>query len=43
LQLDGWHEAWPNPKHCKQIAPSFEDFLERALGGGGRFFWLKKG
>jgi hypothetical protein len=40
--MDGWHEAWPNPKHCKQIACSFEEFLERALHSGGSFFWLKK-
>jgi hypothetical protein len=40
--MDGWHEAWPNPKHCKQISRSFEEFLEHALRSGGRFFWLKK-
>jgi hypothetical protein len=40
--MDGWHEAWPNPKHCKQIARSFEEFLERALRSGGRFFWLRR-
>ncbi|XXF78106.1 SMI1/KNR4 family protein [Myxococcaceae bacterium GXIMD 01537] len=41
--VDGWHEAWPNPKHCKQLAHSFEEFLMRALSSGGAFFWLKKG
>jgi hypothetical protein len=40
--MDGWHEAWPNPKHCKQIARSFEEFLEQALRRSGRFFWLKQ-
>jgi hypothetical protein len=39
--MDGWHEAWPNPKHCKQIARSFGEFLERALSSEGSFFWLK--
>lgn len=40
--MDGWHEAWPNPKHCKQITPCFEAFLEQALRSEGRFFWLKR-
>ena len=40
--MDGWHEAWPNPKHCKQIARSFGEFLDRALRSEGNFFWLKK-
>jgi hypothetical protein len=39
---DGWHEAWPNPKHCKQIARSFSEFLERALRSEGYQFWLKQ-
>jgi hypothetical protein len=40
--IDGWHEAWPNPKHCKQISNSFAEFLEGALRGGGSWFWMKK-
>jgi hypothetical protein len=40
--IDGWHEAWPNPKHCKQIAHSFSEFLEGALRSGGSWFWLKR-
>jgi cell wall assembly regulator SMI1 len=39
--IDGWHEAWPDPKYCDQIAPSFSDFLARALRDG-RAYWLKE-
>jgi hypothetical protein len=37
--IDGWHEAWPDPKYCEQIATSFSDFLERALRDG-QAYWL---
>ena len=37
--IDGWHEAWPDPKYCDQIANSFSEFLERALRGGPAY-WL---
>lgn len=40
--IDGWHEAFPDPRHCKQIARSFSEFLERALHSAGRHFWLEQ-
>jgi len=40
--FDGWHEAWPDPEYCKQIADSFSEFLEGALRSGGDWFWLKQ-
>ena len=39
--IDGWHEAWPDPKYCDQIASSFSDFLERALREG-QAYWLNE-
>jgi hypothetical protein len=39
--IDGWHEGFPDPRKCKQIASSFAEFLEGALRSGGRQFWLK--
>jgi hypothetical protein len=41
--IDGWHEAWPAPKHCGQIARSFSDFLERALHEGPAYWLEEKG
>jgi hypothetical protein len=38
--IDGWHEAFPDPKYCTQIAESFEGFLEKALHSDGFQFWL---
>jgi hypothetical protein len=40
--LDGWHEAWPDPKQCGQVARSFSEFLEAALRSKGHQFWLKR-
>jgi hypothetical protein len=40
--VDGWHEAWPDPKQCGQIASSFSEFLEEALRSKGRQFWLAR-
>ncbi len=40
--IDGWHEAFPDPESCKQIAASFSRFLEDALRSGGNWFWLKQ-
>lgn len=40
--IDGWHEVFPDPRHCKQIARSFSEFLERALRSAGRHFWLEQ-
>jgi hypothetical protein len=37
--IDGWHEAWPDPEYCDQIAASFSNFLERALRDG-QAYWL---
>jgi hypothetical protein len=39
--FDGWHEAWPVPEYCKQLAGSFSEFLEAALRSGGSWFWLR--
>ena len=39
--IDGWHEAWPDPKYCDQIATSFSDFMERALRDG-QAYWLNE-
>ena len=40
--IDGWHEAWPDPKQCGRIAGYFSEFLEQALRSNGRKFWLKR-
>jgi cell wall assembly regulator SMI1 len=39
--VDGWHEAWPDPKYYDQIASSFSEFLERALRDGPAY-WLEE-
>lgn len=39
---DGWHEGFPLPEHCLQIANSFSEFLAQALRSGGKKFWLKR-
>jgi hypothetical protein len=39
--LDGYHEAWPRPEYCKQIARSFSEFLEAALRSEGQPFYLE--
>ncbi|WP_370643921.1 SMI1/KNR4 family protein [Myxococcus sp. RHSTA-1-4] len=36
--LDAFHETYP--LEVRQIAASFREFLERALSGGNRLFWL---
>ncbi|MFL5343314.1 MAG: SMI1/KNR4 family protein [Hyalangium sp.] len=38
--IDGWHESFPDPTQCRQIASSFAEFLDGALRSGGRQFWL---
>jgi hypothetical protein len=38
---DGYHEAWPDPYYCEQLASSFSEFLEKALGSKGRLFYLQ--
>jgi hypothetical protein len=40
--LDGYHEAWPDPEYCEQIASSFSEFLEKALRSKGRLFYLRQ-
>lgn len=40
--MDGWHESWPDPKYCDQIANSFSEFLEEALRSEGRQYWLTR-
>lgn len=39
--FDGWHETWPDPAYCRQIARSFAEFLEGALRAGGPAYWLQ--
>jgi hypothetical protein len=38
--LDAYHETYPHG--ARQIAASFREFLERALGSGDRLFWLRE-
>lgn len=37
--IDGFHEAFPDPRYCRQIASSFSEFLERMLRSGGKSYW----
>ncbi|ADO67871.1 SMI1/KNR4 family protein [Stigmatella aurantiaca] len=39
--IDGYHEAWPDPAYCRQIASSFAEFLERALRTREPAYWLR--
>ena len=38
--FDGWHETWPDPKYCRQIASSFSEFLEQVLRTRRPAYWL---
>ncbi len=38
--FDVWHEGFPDPSECRQVAASFAEFLERALRSGGARYWL---
>jgi hypothetical protein len=40
--IDGWHEGFPDPEDCEQVAGSFSEFLEAALRSDGRKFWIKR-
>jgi hypothetical protein len=40
--MDGYREMFPDPEYCERIANSFSEFLGRALGSGGRHFWLEE-
>jgi hypothetical protein len=39
--FDGYHEAWPDPAYCRQIANSFSEFLEGALRARSPAYWLR--
>lgn len=39
--IDGDHETWPDPEHCRQFASSFSEFLEGALNARGPGYWLR--
>ncbi len=41
--IDGYHEAFPDPVYCPQIAASFSELLDRALRSEGRHFYLQTG
>lgn len=38
--VDGYHEAWPNPKYCGPVASSFSEFLEGILRTRRNLYWL---
>ncbi|WP_434391761.1 SMI1/KNR4 family protein [Melittangium boletus] len=38
--VDGYHEAWPDPKYCGPIARSFSEFLEQVLRTRRNLYWL---
>ena len=38
--VDGYHEAWPNPKYCGPVASSFSEFLEQVLRTRRGLYWL---
>jgi cell wall assembly regulator SMI1 len=38
--IDGYHEAWPDPKYCGPIARSFSEFLEQVLRTRRNLYWL---
>ena len=39
--VDGWREAWPDPKHCGPVASSFAEFLENVLRTRENLYWLE--
>ncbi len=39
--VDGFHEAWPNPKYCRQVAGSFSEFLGKVLRTREPLYWLE--
>lgn len=41
--INGYHEAWPDPEYCDQIASSFSEFLEKVLRSKGHVFYLQSG
>ena len=38
--VDGYHEAWPDPKYCGPVASSFAEFLEQVLRTRRNLYWL---
>lgn len=40
LLVDGYHEAWPNPKYCGLVAYSFSEFLAEILRTKRQLYWL---
>jgi hypothetical protein len=38
--IDGFHETFPDPEYCQQIAGSFSEFLQGALRSEGYEYWL---
>jgi len=40
--IDGYFEAWPDPKYCGPVARSFSEFLEEVLRSKGRMYWLSR-
>ena len=38
--MDGYHEAWPNPKYCGPVASSLSEFLEQVLRTRRGLYWL---
>jgi cell wall assembly regulator SMI1 len=38
--IDGYHEAWPDPKYCGPVANSFSEFLEQVLRTRRNLYWL---
>ena len=38
--VDGYHEAWPDPKYCGPVASSFSEFLEQVLRTRRNLYWL---
>jgi hypothetical protein len=39
--IDGYHEAWPDPKYCRQVASSFSEFLGTVLRTREPLYWLE--
>jgi hypothetical protein len=40
--IDCFHEVFPDTNYCTIIADDFLEFLERAIAGGDRLYWLAR-
>ena len=40
--MDGYHEAWPDPKYCGPVANCFSEFLEQVLRTRRPVYWLSR-